>query len=215
LHFGKINPFKLINAMSNILTIGSVGILLLVTSCQKDVTELTPVNTNQTTSEEPNISSTSNNPSVFLKTTKSLTTTVPSSNLGLLEYLKGELDYSIFYKALFRTGIDIDLSNDGSFTIFIPSNEAFQTFFIENNYTSLDDIPQNILTTIVKFHIGNEVVKIVDLEVSTTITLFLSGKEIYINLKDPINPFVVLGSSKASFIERDLEQLNGVVHKIN
>jgi uncharacterized surface protein with fasciclin (FAS1) repeats len=203
LHFGKINPFKLINAMSNILTIGSVGILLLVTSCQKDVTELTPVNTNQTTSEEPNISSTSNNPSVFLKTTKSLTTTVPSSNLGLLEYLKGELDYSIFYKALFRTGIDIDLSNDGSFTIFIPSNEAFQTFFIENNYTSLDDIPQNILTTIV------------DLEVSTTITLFLSGKEIYINLKDPINPFVVLGSSKASFIERDLEQLNGVVHKIN
>ena len=72
--------------MSNILTIGSVGILLLVTSCQKDVTELTPVNTNQTTSEEPNIPSTSNNPSVFLKTTKSLTTTVPSSNLGLLEY---------------------------------------------------------------------------------------------------------------------------------
>jgi uncharacterized surface protein with fasciclin (FAS1) repeats len=209
------NLFKLNNTMKNILTITFAGILLIMTSCQKESVEPSSEITNQTTTEEPNIPPTNNIPSVYPSTIKNITTTNPPSDLSLLQYLKGEADYDIFYQALFRTGVDLDLSSDGTFTIFIPSNEAFQTFFGENNYTSLDDISQSSLTTIVKFHVANVEVKITDLEVGTTIPLFLSGKEMYINMDDPMSPFVVLGSAKVGFNERDLEQRNGVVHKIN
>ena len=200
--------------MKNILAITFVGVLLIMTSCQKeDIKPASKINI-PTTSEESN-PTTNNIPSAYPTTIKNLTNTNPPSDLNLLQYLKGEIDYSIFYQALFRTGIDLDLSNDGPFTIFIPSNEAFQIFFSDNNYTSLDDISQNNLTTIVKFHIANMEVKIADLESGTTVPLFLSGKEIYINMDDPSSPFVILGSAKAEFNDRDLEHLNGIVHKIN
>ena len=79
----------------------------------------------------------------------------------------------------------------------------------------MDDISQNVLTMIVTFHISNVEVKIADLETGTVVPLFLAGKEIYINMDDPINPFLVLGLTNADFIERDLEHTNGIVHKIN
>ena len=193
--------------MKNIITIAFAGILLMMTSCQKENIV--------TTIEEPNTPTTNDIPSVYPNTIKTITTTNPPSDLSLLQYLKGESDCSIFYQALFRTGIDVDLSGAGSFTMFVPNDEAFQAFLANNNWTSLDDISQSVLTMIVKFHVSNVEVKIAELETGTIVPLFLLGKEIYINMDDPSNPFLVLGLTTADFVERDLVQANGVVHKIN
>ncbi len=201
--------------MKKILTIAFAGILLLMTSCQKETIKPASEITIPTTTEETNNPTTNNIPSVYPNTTKNITTTNPPSNMDLLQFLKGESDCTIFYQALFRTGINLDLSGDGPFTIFIPNDVAFQDFLANNNWTSLDDISQNVLTMIVKFHIANVEVKISELEVGTTVPLFLSGKEMYINMDDLANPFLVLGLTKADFLARDLVQSNGIVHKIN
>lgn len=197
--------------MKKILTIAFAGMLLIMTSCQKETIQSDLEIETLPTSNDPN------NPFIYPNTIKTTTTTTtnPPSDLTLLQYLKGETDYSIFYQAMYRTGIDIDVSGDGPFTIFVPSNEAFQSFFENNNWTSLDDVSQNILTMIVKFHIANVEVKIANLETGTVVPLFLTGKEMYINMDDPTNPFLVLGLTNADIIERDLIQMNGVVHKIN
>jgi len=190
--------------MKNILTIVFAGVLLILTSCQKETIEPTTTgNTTQQTTTPDTTSTTTN-------------TNNPPSNFTLLQYLKGESDCSIFYQAILRTGIEVDLSGDGPFTIFVPNDAAFQAFLENNNWTSIDDISQNILTMIVKFHLTNVEVKISELEVGTTVPLFLLlGKELYINMDDPSNPFAVLGLTKANFVERDLEHTNGVVHKID
>ncbi|MFK7770534.1 MAG: fasciclin domain-containing protein [Saprospiraceae bacterium] len=202
--------------MKNILITTFIGILLLMTSCQKEIIEPASDINNQTNTENPNIPPSNNLPSDSPGTIKSLTTTNnPPSNLNLLQYLKGENDCTIFYQALFRTGINLDLSGDGPFTIFVPNDVAFQAFLANNNWTSLDDVSQNILTMIVKFHVANVDVKISELEVGTTVPLFLSGKELFINVDDLANPFLVLGLTKADFVARDLVHSNGVVHKIN
>lgn len=198
--------------MKKIINITIAGILLMMTSCQKENIKPATEDTDQTTTENPNIPPSNNSPG----TIKTLTTTNNSpSDLNLLQYLKGENDCTIFYQALIRTGINIDLSGDGPFTIFVPNDIAFQAFLANNNWTSLDDISQNILTMIVKLHVANVEVKMAELEVGTTVPLFLSGKELYINMDDLANPFLVLGLTKAYFVERDLEQMNGIVQKIN
>lgn len=202
--------------MKKIITITLAGILLLMTSCQKENIKPVTEDSNQTTNENPNIPPNNNLPSNSPGTIKTLTTTNNStSDLSLLQYLKGENDCTIFYQALIRTGVNVDLSGDGPFTIFVPNDVAFQAFLANNNWTSLDDISQNILTMIVKFHLANIEVKMAELEVGTTVPLFLSGKELYINMDDLANPFLVLGLTKAYFVERDVEQINGIVQKID
>lgn len=197
--------------MKNILTFVFAGVFLIMTSCQKEAIEPTPTdNSTQQTSTQDSTSTTTDP-----DTTSTTNINNPPSNLTLLQYIKGESDCSLFYQAVLRTGIEVDLSGDGPFTIFVPNDEAFQAFLENNNWTSLDDISQNTLTMIVKFHISNVEVKISELEVGTIVPLFLLGKEMYINMDDPANPFAVLGLTKANFVERDLEQLNGVVHKID
>jgi len=193
--------------MKNILTITIASLFLLLVSCQKESIEpTTTVTTGQQTTTDTTTTTTT------IDTTS--TTNNPPSNLSLLDYLEGQNDCSIFYQAIFRTGIDIDISGDGPFTIFAPTDVAFQAFLDNNNWTSIDDISQNTLTMIVKFHLSNVGFIISELQTGTNVPLFLAGKEAYINMDDTTNPFIVLGLTSAVFVETDLEHTNGFVQKI-
>lgn len=59
-----------------------------------------------------------------------------------------------FAKCIELTGYDKILDVSGSYTVFAPSNEAFQLYFSQNPlYKSVDDIPIDKLTRLVKYHI--------------------------------------------------------------
>lgn len=63
-------------------------------------------------------------------------------------------ELTTFAKCIELTGYDKILDVSGSYTVFAPSNEAFQKYFAENpNYSSVDDIPVRELERIVKYHI--------------------------------------------------------------
>lgn len=73
----------------------------------------------------------------------------------LYTQLTQQKELSTFAQALELTGYDTILDLSGSFTVFAPSNEAFERFFSENpRYgDSLSGVPMNELLDIVKFHI--------------------------------------------------------------
>lgn len=60
-----------------------------------------------------------------------------------------------FAKCLELTGYDSIINISGSYTIFAPTDEAFQLYFSNNtrNYKSVEDIPLAQLTELVKYHI--------------------------------------------------------------
>jgi uncharacterized surface protein with fasciclin (FAS1) repeats len=63
-------------------------------------------------------------------------------------------ELSTFASAIELTGYDEILDVSGSYTVFSPSNEAFQLYFANNSkYKSIQDIPIPELTEIVKYHI--------------------------------------------------------------
>ena len=63
-------------------------------------------------------------------------------------------ELSTFAKCLEITGYDTIINVSGSYTVFSPSNDAFNFYFANNpNYNSVEDIPIHELTRIVKFHI--------------------------------------------------------------
>lgn len=63
-------------------------------------------------------------------------------------------ELSTFAKCLELTGYDSIVDNSGSYTVFAPSNKAFEAWFAKNpNYNSVENIPVSELEKLVKTHI--------------------------------------------------------------
>jgi len=67
--------------------------------------------------------------------------------------LKDQPELSTFAKCLELTGFDTIINTSGSYTVFAPNNEAFNSYFQSSNYNSVEDIPLPYLTKMVKFMI--------------------------------------------------------------
>ncbi len=68
--------------------------------------------------------------------------------------LKGQPDLATFAKCLELTGYDDILDVSGTYTVFAPTDEAFNLFFQQNSsYKKVEDIPLDILNDLVKYHI--------------------------------------------------------------
>lgn len=63
-------------------------------------------------------------------------------------------ELSTFAQCLELTGYDTIINVSGSYTVFAPSNDAFNTWFTQNpNYNRVEDIPKEELEQLVKYHI--------------------------------------------------------------
>lgn len=63
-------------------------------------------------------------------------------------------ELSTFAQCLELTGYDTIINVSGSYTVFAPSNEAFNNWFTQNpNYSKVEDIPKEELDQLVKYHI--------------------------------------------------------------
>jgi uncharacterized surface protein with fasciclin (FAS1) repeats len=72
----------------------------------------------------------------------------------LFTQLKAQEDLNIFISCLEKTGYDTILNTSGSYTVFAPTDEAFQKFFQDNTqYNSIEDIPVKDLDAMVRYHI--------------------------------------------------------------
>jgi uncharacterized surface protein with fasciclin (FAS1) repeats len=68
--------------------------------------------------------------------------------------IKSTDDLSTFARCIELTGYDTIIDISGSYTVFAPSDEAFELWFRNHpDYNSIEDIPIPVLTEIVSFHI--------------------------------------------------------------
>jgi uncharacterized surface protein with fasciclin (FAS1) repeats len=63
-------------------------------------------------------------------------------------------ELSTFAKCMKIAGYDTIVNVSGSYTVFAPSNQAFDSWFAQNsNYNSVENIPVDEVTRLVKYHI--------------------------------------------------------------
>ena len=99
------------------------------------------------------------------------------------------------------------LSSDGTYTVFAPDNDAFTAILAAIGQTSLDDVPDGVLRTILEYHvISSGVIMSGDLSDGQTAEAF-SGEEITVSI-DGSDVFI----SGAKVATPDVEASNGVVH---
>lgn len=72
----------------------------------------------------------------------------------LYTQIKDQSTLSTFARCLELSGYDTVINTSGSYTVFAPDDEAFALYFQNNpKYNSIDEIPLEELTRIVKYHI--------------------------------------------------------------
>ena len=100
------------------------------------------------------------------------------------------------------------LSGTGSFTVFAPTNTAFQNVLTAIGQSSIDDIPEDVLKTILQYHVVASEVKSTQLTDGPVETV--QGEDITVS----VGSGVKLNGS-VNVTQADVDASNGVVHVVD
>jgi uncharacterized surface protein with fasciclin (FAS1) repeats len=99
---------------------------------------------------------------VLLPPTKNLVELAQSFNPG---------QFNILVAAVIKADLVNTLATGGEFTVFAPVDAAFAALLVERGYTSLDEIPVDVLTSVLLYHVVPNRVYSSDLETGMVTTL--------------------------------------------
>ena len=77
----------------------------------------------------------------------------PQQNNSITDIASENPNFSILVDALTRANLAETLDQEGSYTVFAPTNEAFMNFLDDNGFESLDDVPVATLTQVLLNHV--------------------------------------------------------------
>lgn len=122
---------------------------------------------------------------------------------------------STLVSAVTRANLANVLAGEGPFTVLAPTNDAFQDFLTANNFASLDDVPDALLTQVLLNHVIDGNLRSTDLSTgyfNTKATSAASNSEmsIYINTS---NGVVFNGIS--SVTNANISADNGIIHVVD
>jgi uncharacterized surface protein with fasciclin (FAS1) repeats len=142
----------------------------------------------------------------------------PAVTNTIVDFVSSNADYSILLEALLLAdgALPSVLAGEGPFTVFAPNNAAFTAFLSANNFTSLSNIPTDILTQVLLNHVvsGNAVSSSLTTgyEVSSLSTATPTGNNmsLYINTDEGV---VINGI--ATVTTADVSVDNGTIHAVD
>ncbi|MEM9831199.1 MAG: fasciclin domain-containing protein [Bacteroidota bacterium] len=142
-----------------------------------------------------------------------------SGLIGVLNSIESEGRFSLFYDAIGTNGLRIADTYNGSgqsyeYTIFAPNNTAFESFLGQyDTYETLSDIPDDLLRSLIEYHIVEGSFSAVDLGGTTQTTV--QGGEISVagTTLTGVNNTADLATAGADRAARNgfLHELSGVL----
>jgi transforming growth factor-beta-induced protein len=138
--------------------------------------------------------------------------TTPTSNT-IVDIAGGD-DFTTLAAALERAGLIETLQGEGPFTVFAPTNAAFDDLLVELNLNSLDEVSDAVLTNILLNHVVSGKVLSTDLTAGYINTLATGAQDTKVSLLVNLTDGVTLNGT-ATVTTPNVEADNGVVHVID
>lgn len=133
--------------------------------------------------------------------------TKDSGSSTVVEIAVSNPDFSILVDAVKKAELVDALSAEGPFTVFAPTNEAFQSLFSQLGVSGIEDLSAEQLTPILTYHVVAG--KVMSADLSNTSVATLNGQKIKVDLTDGVK----INESKV--VAADVEGKNGVIHVID
>lgn len=142
-------------------------------------------------------------------------TPVVPQDLNAVEFASANADFSSLVAAVTKADLVGTLSGDGPFTIFAPTNAAFQALLDSNaDWNSLDDIPNDLLTTVLTYHVVSGNVKSTDLTTgyvgTVSATPYNANASLFVNTDGGVT---LNGNVKVTGADNEVS--NGVIHVVD
>ena len=133
---------------------------------------------------------------------------------NIVQTASGDSQFSILTDALGKANLISALEGTGPFTVFAPTNDAFNALFTQLGVTGLDDLSAETLTPILLNHVISGSVKSTDITTSYAPTLNTSAPgqnavKVFIEKSGDVK----VDGSKV--IIADVMASNGVIHAID
>jgi len=126
---------------------------------------------------------------------------------SVVEIAASNSDFSILVEAVTKAGLVDALSASGPFTVFAPTNDAFNALFKQLGVSGIKDLSAEQLTPILTYHVVSG--KVMSTDLSNTSVATLNGKKISIDISNGVK----INDSKV--VKADIQGTNGVVHVID
>jgi len=130
-----------------------------------------------------------------------------SESSTVVEIAVSNPEFSTLVEAVTKADLAGALSADGPFTVFAPTNDAFDSLFKQLGVKGIDDLSAEQLTPILTYHVVSGEVMSSDL--SNTSVATLNGKKIKVDLSDGVH------INESEVIKADIKGKNGVIHVID
>lgn len=134
---------------------------------------------------------------------------------NIVELAQESSDLSSLVAALQRANLVDALNGDGQFTVFAPTNAAFDKFLSDNGFASLNDVPVDALTQVLLNHVISGDLKSSSLSTGygeTLATYGSSGNNLNIHINTESG---VTLNGVSDVITADIDASNGVVHVVD
>ena len=135
--------------------------------------------------------------------------------LNITEYLRANPDYSMFLELLDLTNYASFMNTYGTYTIFIPTNDAVQEYLNNVGATSLSQVPLVDLQNIAKLHILDKRINTTSFTDGKIGTPSLYGQYLVTGATNKNGVSSVTVNKKASIVASNIELGNGVIHVID
>ena len=136
---------------------------------------------------------------------------MPEPTQSIVEIAQGNDDFETLVSALDAAGLVDDISGDGPFTVFAPTDAAFDDLIAANDeIDELSDISEESLVDILLYHVASGETLSTMLSDGQSIPTLLSGESLDVSISGNT---VMVGNG--TVVQADIRTTNGVIHAVD
>ncbi len=138
-------------------------------------------------------------------------------NMTAWQFIQADDSLSLMEQAIVATGLESIYSGSSPRTFIVPTNKGFRTYMNTNGYTAISEIPGDILSEVLKYHIVNARVIFTDPELLPSNDPIEypteSGSIMYLSHNTNYQGLINQGTKKSwTIATSNIEPTNGVIH---
>lgn len=130
-------------------------------------------------------------------------------SVNIIRKVTSDADFSTLYSAIRQAGLEATLSNPGPFTVFAPTNKAFNDLPAGTLRNLMRGRSKETLSSILRFHVVPGRITMADLEDGQKLKT-VNGEELSVTR---LNGRVAVNGVELN--QSDLEVANGVIHVLD
>ncbi len=135
--------------------------------------------------------------------------------LNMTDYLRQSDEYSMFLEILDITNYAAFMNTYGTYTMFVPTNDAVQQFLTEVGASSLNDVPLEVLQDIAKMHILDQKINTTSFTDGKIATPTLYGQFLISGAANNGGITSITINKTSNVVASNVEVGNGVIHVID